>query len=220
MTAENLQAIALDPELQQLQILACQRSPWYWLVNYVVTLDEHYMDAGAEVPYRRFPPKVYLRSAAHLWFKERYTAWPKSRQMMMTWLFAALYYGDAIFLPGRLNFLQSKKEPDAVAVLKRVKMIDRQLRTHAPWMAPRIVDDNETRLAFANDSRIQAVPEGAHQIRSYTPTGLLMDEAQEQPEAEQAFEAALACCQRITIVGTADQGWMFQVLLQDKVGRI
>jgi len=185
-----------------------------------VTIDEHYTEAGLAVPYRRFPPKKYLRSAADLWFREPRTAWPKSRQMGITWLFVALYLGDAIFLPGRLNFIQSKGERDAVNVLRRAKIILENLRAHAPWMVPAVVDDSETRLSFDNRSALQAVPEGAHHIRSYTPSGLFMDEASEQPAAALAYEAAMACCQRVTLVGTADFSWFYAVLLQDKIGEV
>src|ERR1700737_2599195 len=61
------------------------------------------------------------------------------------------------------------------------------------------------KLEFANGSRIIGIPEGADQIRSYHPRRLLMDEAAFQPEAGEAYDAAVPVCQKI-VVSSAGPG--------------
>src|SRR5215813_11131860 len=63
------------------------------------------------------------------------------------------------------------------------------------------------KLEFANGSRIVGIPEGADQIRSFHPWGLLMDEAAFQPEAGEAYDAAVPVCQKIIVVSSAGPGW-------------
>jgi len=215
----DFQRIANDPTLQAAQRRACESSPWYFLVNFVVTVDEHWDRKGLSTPYQRFPPKPYLCSVCERWCTERKLHLPKSRQMLITWMVGSLYYGDAIFLPGRLNMFQSKLESDSKAILRRVRGVDRRIRQMAPWLVPGIRDDSGNRLAFENDSALVAVAQGAHNVQSHTPSGLFMDEGQLQPEAGEAYNYALACCDRMTIVGSADYGWMYQVALQDLIGK-
>ena len=62
------------------------------------------------------------------------------------------------------------------------------------------------KLEFANGSRIVGIPEGADQIRSFHPWGLLMDEAAFQPEAGEAYDAAVPVCQKIIVVSSAGPG--------------
>lgn len=207
------------PDLQADIKRRCEQSPWYFLMNFVVTVDEHWDRKGLSTPYQRFPPKPYLRMLCQRWCTERKLFIPKARQMMVTWLIASLYYGDTIFLKGRLNMFQSKNERDAVAILRRVRGVDQRIRQMAPWLVPDIRDDSGNRLSFANDSALVAVAQGAHNVQSHTPSGLFMDEAQLQDEAGAAYEYALACCDRMTIVGSADYGWMYQVALQDLIGK-
>jgi hypothetical protein len=62
-------------------------------------------------------------------------------------------------------------------------------------------------LEWANGSRIVGIPEGADQIRSYHPWGLLMDEAAFQPQAGEAYDAAVPVCERIVVLSSAGPGW-------------
>jgi len=216
---DEFRRIATDPVLQAGIRRCCERSPWFFLVNFVVTVDEHWDRKGLSTPYQRFPPKQYLCSLCERWCVERKLYIPKSRQVMATWEIASLYYGDAIFLSGRLNMFQSKLESDATDILRRIKGVDQRLRQMAPWLPPAITEDSANRLAFANDSALVAVAQGKHQVQSHTPSGLFADEAQLQDEMGDAYEYALAACDRMTIVGTADYGWLYQVALQDRIGK-
>lgn len=216
LTPDHFPRIAADPEWQQAERVLCETDPWYFRVNYVVTMDEHWAGKGYLSPYRRFPPFVHLRSYCYVLWKHRITAWPKSRQRMATWLVATQMLGDAMFTGGRLYMIQSKREADAKKVLSRVRGVYVRLRDMAPWLVPELVKDDAGELGWSNDSTFMAVPQGANYVQSHTPAWWLADEVQLQEEAQAAYEAALPACERITLVGTAEYGWFYQTLLADK----
>jgi hypothetical protein len=72
-------------------------------------------------------------------------------------------------------------------------------------------EQSALKLEFANGTRIIGIPEGADQIRSYHPWGLLMDEAAFQPEAGEAYDAAVPVCQKIIVVSSLH--WEFRWLV-------
>jgi len=105
-----------DLKLQGIEKEKCRKSPEYWLwgnrdttFGYVFTLDPH----DEEHPIKRFPDKPYLRYLVKRWLEEPLLLLPKSRQIMASWLFTALYLHDAQFKSGRYNYFQSKKEDDS-----------------------------------------------------------------------------------------------------------
>ena len=57
------------------------------------------------------------------------------------------------------------------------------------------------------NSIMRGIPSGGDQIRSHNPNSLLSDEIAFQNEADDSYTAALACCQRITLVTSANPGW-------------
>jgi len=210
-THADFQALARDPEWQALEALRCAVEPWYWMVNYVVTIDAR---RQGDV-YRRFPAEEYLRSACWLLWHERFTAWPKSRQMVASWLVGSYCLGEALFQQGRLTLVQSKKEEDSAAILWRIRGVWMRQRQFAPWLGPKQTEDQAARLAWANDSAIVAKAEGAHHVQSYTPSRLFLDEAQLQDEIEGAYYQALPACESITLVGSAEYGWFWEKFLVD-----
>ncbi len=212
-THADFRAMARDPEWQALENLRCAFEPWYWIVNYVVTIDAR---QEGQV-YRRFPPLVYLRSATWLLWHDRFTAWPKSRQMRITWFVGAYALGEALFQSGRLTLVQSKKEEDSQAILWRVAGIWDRQHQFAPWLGPALTEKQVGRLAWTNDSAIMARAEGAHHVQSYTPSRLFLDEAQLQDAIEGAYYQALPACENITLVGSADYGWFWEHFLLDQL---
>jgi len=64
-----------------------------------------------------FPDKAYIRQMAEWWLAYKMNLWEKSRQMVASWTFCALYLHDTQFISAtggrRLNFIQSKKEEDS-----------------------------------------------------------------------------------------------------------
>lgn len=220
-TFPYLSTVANRPDLQEGEQIRCERDPWYWLVNFCVTEDSRWVGKGLETAYQLFPPKPYLQSLADTLWRYPYVALPKSRQMVVTWLLAAMVLGKALFQEGRLYMIQSKLGRDSVAVLHRQLGMYRRMREFAPWLGPKIVSEttggDTGHVTFSNGSTIMAVPEGPHYVQSYTPAWLVLDEVQLQGAAEEAFYQALPACENITLIGSAEYGWFCQTLLPDKV---
>jgi len=216
MTAENFRAIASNTEWQQIELAHCRVDPWYYLINYVVTMNEHWVEDGWRNAYRRWPHFQAEQSYCHVLFTEMLTTWPKSRQQRATWRTGAWMHGDAIHTGGRLYMIQSKREKDAQKVLNRVRGIDSRMREMAPWLVPDLVKNDASELGWANGSSMMAVPEGAHYVQSHTPSWWFADEFQLQAGGKEALQAALPACEHITLVGTADYGYMYQEFLTEK----
>ncbi len=216
MTVAKMYAVSKDAEWQKDEIIRCRLDPWYWRINYVVTVNEHWVEEGWSGPYRRWPSSVHSRSYAHVLFTELQTAWPKSRQRMATWLVGTQMLGDALFTGGRLYMIQSKREKDAVKVLGRIRGVYERMRQMAPWLVPELAKDDAGEIGWSNGSTMMAVPEGATYVQSHTPAWWFADELQLQAEAKEAFRAALPACERISLVGTPDYGWFYQSFLRDK----
>ena len=204
-------------EVQEAERIRCELSPWHWLANYVVTVDERWLGKGLKGPYQRFPSRQSLRSYAHVLFTEMHTAWPKSRQQMITWLCVTMALGESLFAGARLVLIQSKRWEDSKKALKRARGVFVRLRDMAPWLVPELVKDDVAEIGFSNDSTMMAVPCGENYVQSNTPSHWICDEAQLQdPSTKLAFEQALPAVDRITLVGSADYSWFWQVLLQGK----
>lgn len=211
----------VSPELQGIERAKCSKNPKYWLWGdgdtsdgYVFTLDPH-----DEVnPIKRMPRKPYLDELVDLWLVERLLLVPKSRQLMCSWLFAALYLWDAQFHFGRYIYFQSKKEDDADYLVRdRAGFI---LEYQPRFLWPRDFDFKKDvsycRINFESQkSYIIGIPEGGHQIRSQVPSGLFSDEAAFQPEFEEAVSAVQACVKgggRFTAVSSAYEGYFCELV--------
>jgi len=68
-------------------------------------------------------------------------------------------------------------------------------------------------LNFVGGNRIVGIPHGADKIRSYHPTALLIDEAAFIPDAGQSFDEAIAACQKIAVLSSANTGWFESVVV-------
>ena len=188
--------------------------PWHWIREMAWTRDEH----DRENPVKRFPDKDYLRALCELWYVERLLLVPKSRQLMVTWLFTACYLWDTQFGQERLNFFQSKKEEDADRIVGRAWFI----YDHQPAWIKAIFPAEYTycHLRFKKSgSEIWGVPQGGDQIRSHTASGIFSDEIGFQPEAEDAYSGAKPTIDgggRFTGVSSANPGF-FQFLVENKL---
>ena len=215
-THAHLSQIAANHALMSADLLACLRSPWYWLVNHCVTLDED----DKINPYKRFPPLVNLQGLADLWWWTG-TRWPglllpKSRKEMVTWLISLLFFGECQFAQGKRNMVQSYKLDESQAIIAKVKGVwERQ----PPWIRPPC-DWTTTEARFGNGSVFVAAPGGAEQLQGPTLSGYFWDEVGDHEEAAQTFEAALPAVGngRFVAVGRCPCSWWHDVLLADKIG--
>lgn len=213
----HLAQIEADHALKSADLLACRRSPWYWIVNHCVTLDEHDPDE----PYKRFPAWPHLQATADLWWwcGVRYPGLllPKSRKQMITWLISLLFFGEAQFVTGKRNLVQSYKEDESTAIVAKMRGVwSRQ----PPWIRqPAVWTTTEVR--FANDSVFKAVPGGPEQLQGPTLSGYFGNEEGDIPDPAETFEAtipAVGMNGRIVLEGRCPRGWWHDVLLADKLG--
>jgi hypothetical protein len=134
----------------------------------------------------------------------------KSRDMMLSWICVGLFTHTAMTCPGLEILLQSQKEEKAFELIDYARTLyDQQhpaLKASFPLLKP-IKAQASGKLEFENGSRLVGIPEGADQIRSYHPWGLLQDEAAFQAEAGEAYDAAVPVCQKILVVSSAGPGW-------------
>ena len=197
------------------------RDPLRFLEWFCMTCDQH----DQVTPIKPFPvDRPHIYHLTRLWQHNRLLAIVKSRQMMMTWLFSALCLWDAMFHPGRLIMLQSKREEDAVGdenvgdgLLGRIKFI----LNHMPAVPnmPRY-EKIGNRVRFTdNNSTLWAIPQGAAIVRQRTASGIFSDEAGYQDEFGDAYVAARPCIRGggwFLALSTANPGF-FQRLCEDTV---
>ena len=130
--------------------------------------------------------------------------------MMLSWLCVGYFTHAAITTERREVSFQSQKEDKAAELIDYARILYEQqpqaLKQRSPLAKP-LRSQSSLKLEFANGSRLVGIPEGADQIRSYHPWGLLMDEAAFQPEAGEAYDAAVPVCEKIVVVSSAGPGW-------------
>ena len=137
------------------------------------------------------PDKPYLRYLIEQYEKYPRLLIPKSRQVMVTWSWAA--YGLARCLT-RTHFLaiyQTKREEDAVGFMNRVHFLYQHLPKEIQEARPAKLD-NSLKTEFAKrDSRFWGIPQGADIIRSNTVSLFFADEVNFQPNARASLTAAM-----------------------------
>lgn len=209
-------AIKMDEKWQKVETDRCAIEPWYWIVNYCWTWRPDESKGGLETIVERVPPKEYLQVIAQDWFTNPKYLLSKSRQLMATWLMMILLTYLCRFSTNIKAFCQTKKEDDADAeMIQRSKFVYDSL---PGWQRK----DNPgnyryCRMNFpATGSLIRGIPAGGDQIRSHNPNILVSDEFAFQQDAEESYTAALACCKRITLVSSANPGFM-RDLVKDRI---
>lgn len=192
----------------------CRKDPWHWLTHWVFTIDEH----DRKTPIKQFPRKEYLKRLVSLWLENDKLLVAKSRQMLATWTFVALYLHDTQFNVGRLNFFVSKKEEDADALVSRAWFIYEQ---QPDFLKPYKGDRSFCKIEFPElHSKIRGVPQGGDQLRMHTASGVFSDEMAFQSEAEDSYTAAKPTIEgggRFTGVSSAYPSF-FEELYKDNAG--
>lgn len=179
---------------------------WRWLREQVWTIDE------ASQVSARWPDKDYLHDMVRVIDGEQMIAFPKSRRMMATWLLAAWAVHKARYFPNFAIFWQSLNEDRAAwAIDQRCKYIEDNIQ---PEPYRRSYASIKTSGGYVGKmtyrltgSSIRAVPQGADALRSFTPSVLVMDESEQQPEAHAALTAAIPFVEKgakLVLIGTSN----------------
>lgn len=185
--------------------------PWTFCQRCVWTVDEHARAHGLE-PERRFPDKPYLRELTELWQRERLLRVEKSRQLMVTWLMAALHLHAALVNRGERIAWQSKNFADADSMLRdRLWFIflhvpDTFRKPKARYLSGliEVYHDPDAQLPT---SQIMAVAQGADALRQYTFSRIFSDEFAFQEQQRESYAAMRPCIDgggRLTIVSSAN----------------
>lgn len=191
MTLQERAKVELEARSRK-QILAsweiAMRDAYYFLTHFLYTLDPHY-SGGIHL----FPNKRYLEYLTEQWLQYRLLLVPKSRQMMISWLFVGLYTWETFAFTGRYTFFQSRKEElsgygSPLSLLSRTKFI----YDHFPEVIQRkyFIQTTKRPPLFTvtnNSSVIHAVSQDADVGKTYTATGILADELAAQTRAREAM---------------------------------
>lgn len=184
----------LEREYWETKWAIATKHPWSFIRDFANTFDEHEED-GVLALDKPFPDKAIYRILTRAWWELKIVFIEKSRQVMMTWLMAALFLWLIMFRPATRIFFSSKKDEDAQKIVGRAKHIyERLAKMNLPGLpVPRMVGGaigTTTTLEFpALKSSITAIPQGPDQVRSLVWSGGLGDESEYQVDFDEAYGA-------------------------------
>jgi len=190
--------------------------PWRFLVECVQTLDQI---TGQTRP---FPEKEYLAEVTREWMEYPLVAVKKSRRMLITWLFVALYYWKARYTGGaKIGFFARKQGEKETEGSNELVWRAHFIHAHLPaLLAPREITYATGRLVFPDTlSEILALAQGSDQARQYTFTGVLCDEMGFWEQAMETYIALRPTAEGgglVTCVSSANPGF-FETIVFDRV---
>jgi len=180
-------------------------NPYLWAVERVRTKDEA---SQAKLP---FPDKPYIQDLFHALDTEQKIAVPKSRRMFASWGVATWVLHRIRYHSYSSVYWQSLQEAKSAFVVdERIKFIEDNLDPmyQKKYVSTKTKTGLVGKLAFPDtESYVLAIAQGGDQIRSFTPSVLVIDECEFQPESHDALKAALATVEKeskIILVSTSD----------------
>lgn len=184
MTSLNLNQQGKKYLERLLLISKAKRDPWTFISEFVFTLDEH----DKVNPEKKFPNHRYLRYITRMFQRHNKLLVPKSRQLMISWLFCALCLWTALCHKGQLVIIQKVTADDANEMLDRIKFIYGNL--------PKELQHEDVisifgKLEFPSlHSRIIIAKQGKDQVRGKTASLIFSDEMSHQEESDEAYFAS------------------------------
>lgn len=191
--------------------------PWPFLCEQVLTEDPH--DNSGKI--KPFPPLPYLERITNIWLVERKLLVPKSRRMLVSWLFISLHVWLMLFHEHEHIYFAARKEgrdesQGSLELVKRGKFIINNLRTFRP---PATEQKRGRIYCPSTQSEIVAVAEGANQLRQLAATAIFADEFAFWEKARETYSAAMPTIEasgRFTGVSSANPGF-FKALCYDEL---
>lgn len=197
-----------DKSFASVEYERCRRNFYYWLINWVYTLDPHAHLQGLN-PIRQFPDKEYFKEFTKILMTKEKILVPKSRQIMISWIMCAYVLWHSQFNVGRFVMVQSKKESDANRLLDRIFIMWKQ----QPFFLkePNIAKQIENEISFKQKmSYIIALAQGSDQARMNTASLIFIDEGAFIPALRDVLTGAKPTTDggaQIVIVSTANPGY-------------
>jgi len=196
---------------------AVRSDPWVFATKMVRTKDE----VDRKNPIKPFPSNLaYQKLYMRLWQKYPKIVVPKSRRMMMSWTNIVLYLWDTMFNVGRQQAFVSKKEDDSHELLERARFILDNMDTE--FLPKELIPKWQFKfgeLSFPElQSRILGFPSGADQLRQFTFSGMLFDEAAFWDNAEQAYSASVPTIEgggRMTLISSPAPGFFKRIVFDE-----
>lgn len=221
----------IDPSIQELRYRAkagallekkkqtsrYKAHPWPFLCEQVLTEDPH--DNSGKI--KPFPALPYLERIVNVWLVERKLLVPKSRRMLVSWLFISLHVWLLLFHEHEYIFFAARKEgrdesQGSLELVKRAKFVINNLRSYKP---PFTEQKRGRIFCPSTSSQIVAVAEGANQLRQLAATAIFADEFAFWEKARETFAAAMPTIEasgRFTGVSSANPGF-FADLVFDRL---
>lgn len=215
-----MQLTEMDKARQQLRMRnAYTNNPWLFQTDCVFTLNQVASDHAIQP----FPGYLeYLKFLTELWINEKLICCAKSRRMFCSWNFISLYLHDTIFRPGRFNAFVSKKEDDASDLIGRAEFIFK----HIPeWRIPKALlpllkngkmSKQPPMMEFEElNSKLQGIPSGGDQLRQFTLSGILGDEAAFWDDAQAFYSASKPTLDgggKMTLISSRSPGFFKKIV--------
>jgi hypothetical protein len=189
----------------------CKRDIWFWLTTFVKTYDEK----DSEQPVKDFPAKEYLKVIVHEYNKpDKVLAIAKSRQIMASWLFAAIGLHLCLFFDYRKVVVLSKTKDDTYQIIDRAKFIYNSmpgwLRRLLP-LARKMKDMPMDGLFIGNNSQMIGLAHGGEKIRSHVASLIILDEFAWQEEISETYTTCLPCAKKIVLISSANDGFFMDL---------
>lgn len=179
---------------------------FFWCEQQVKTVDEATQQSLA------FPAdRAYLKDLSYILQNEARIAIPKSRRMFISWLVSLYCQWRCRYYDHNAIFFQSETEAKSAYIVdKRIKFVEDNLKPlwRKEYDMLKTKSGLVGRLTYRETgSYIWAIAQGDSQIRSYTPSILVMDEVEFHDEGPQALAAALATIEKsaqIILISTSN----------------
>lgn len=169
-------------------------------------------------PIKKFPADPWLRDLTDEWLKADppLFAVPKTRRMMISWLMVWNHQWIAMFHPGAHVYVQSETEAKSHELIERAGFIYEHIppgviALPAPKPGKNGAPTMWCYMGFPKlHSFMQGIAQGANQLRQYTATAVMMDEAAFWEKGRESFGATKPTSEgggRITVVSSAQNSW-------------
>lgn len=204
-----------NKQLSKLELNIIKNDFFHWLENWCVTQDEH----DRKNPFKMIPVYNYFRYLINAATESEILLVPKSRQIMVTWIFVAWMTYLTLYENGLLNIMFSKRGRDADILIKRRANVIYDFIPNSLKPEVTLYKSHNSKIETNNilGSKLWAFPQGADKIRSNTPSNVFFDEIAFMNEAAETYGAAKPAIYgggHLYGVSSAKRGSFFEELLR------